>query len=72
MTGVQTCALPIQNDKYILPELTIEKLDKALGHAVLDEYEGSNKEFLAIFLKLKEKAFNPRYHYTTELKEIEF
>jgi len=70
LTGTGGVSFSIQKDKYILPELTIEKLVEALGQT--DEYNGTNKEFLAIFLKLKEKKFNPRYHYTTELKEIEF
>lgn len=72
LSGSGGVSFSIQNDKYILPDLTIEKFDEALGQLVLDDYNGTNKEFLAIFLKLKEKSFNPRIHYTIDLKEIEF
>lgn len=72
LSGIGGVSFSIQNDKYILPELTIDKLDTILGQIVLEEYNGTNKEFLAIFFKLKEKNFNPHYHYTIELKEIEF
>lgn len=59
----------IQNDKYILPELTIEKLDSILGKGKFDDFKGKNKEYLAVFLKLKERNFNPNYFYSVDLKE---
>ncbi|WP_320112043.1 P-loop NTPase fold protein [Draconibacterium orientale] len=70
--GIGGESYSIQNDKYILPELTIEKFDSVLGNIKLEEYEGEDKEFLAVFLKLKEKEFNPYYHFTIDLKQIEF
>jgi hypothetical protein len=72
LTGTGGVSYSIQNDKYILPELTIEKLDNILSQISLENYKGTNKEFLAIFFKLKAKNFNPYYHYTIDLKEIEF
>jgi hypothetical protein len=70
--GVGGISYSLQNDKYILPELTIEKFDSVLGTINFEEYSGANKEFLAIFFKLKEKKFNPKYHFTIDLKQIEF
>ncbi len=72
LTGQGEVSYSIQNDKYILPELTIEKLDNILGEVNPKDYNGTNKVFLEIFHKLKEKEFNPYYHYTIELKEIQF
>jgi len=72
LTGPGGISYSIQNEKYILPELTIERLDDILGQQNLEDYKGTGKEFLAIFQKLKAKEFNPYYHYTKELKEVEF
>jgi hypothetical protein len=72
LSGIGGISYSIQNDKYILPELTIEKFDSILGVINPKEYDGTNKEFLEIFHKLKEKGFNPYYHYTIDLKEIQF
>ena len=65
-------AYSIQNDKHILPELTIEELDNVLGDIKIDDYQGENKDYLRVFLKLKEKNFNPYYRFTLDLKQIEF
>lgn len=72
LTGIQGISYSIQNDKYILPNLTIERIDKVLGEIILEEYKGDNKDYLALFLKLKEKKFNPYYHFTIDLKQVEF
>lgn len=72
LTGPGGVSYSIQNGKYILPELTIEKIDKVLGGVQFDDYQGENKDYLAIFFKLKEKEFKPYYHFTIDLKQIEF
>lgn len=72
LSGVRGVSFSIQNDKYILPELTIEKLDSVLGGISIDDYKGANRDYLAVFLKLKEKEFNPYFHFTIDLEQIEF
>ena len=62
----------IQDDKYILPELTTKIFDDILSKVELETYVGSNKNYLEIFFKLKESNFNPQIAYTINLEKIEF
>lgn len=72
LNGGGKVSYSIQNEKYILPNLTIEQFDDVLGEADLENYHGKNKNYLALFQKLKEKKFNPYYHFTLELEMVEF
>jgi len=69
ITGESTSYF-IQNEKYILPEINIEKLDERLSKISIEKYESHNKEYLALFYKLKSIGFAKYRAFTIDLEEV--
>lgn len=70
ISGLGDLAFFIQDEKYILPDMTIKVFDDRLSSIPLRKYKGQNKEFLGIFYELKKKDFPKYFAYTKKLKEV--
>ena len=60
----------IQDEKYILPEMTIKRFDERLSKIDFEAYDGHHKDFLKLFFHMKSHNFPIHISYTIDLKEV--
>ncbi|MBN1968614.1 MAG: hypothetical protein JW870_04530 [Candidatus Delongbacteria bacterium] len=61
----------ISDERHIMPNLTVKRLDEKLSKIKVESYEGKFKEFLSLFNNLKEKSFDKNIFLTLEGKQID-
>lgn len=65
-SGVKKLLHYLQEKDYLMPLMSIEKLDERLSKIKVKEFDGKNKEYLELFYNLKNSSFNQRISYSLD------